>query len=51
MTDIFAAYCKIAKGTFLEEDRDSNFPSENTVSDPSPVTNQETQSSEENFDG
>jgi hypothetical protein len=32
--DVFKTYEAIAKGTFLEEDRDSNFPSESTVKDP-----------------
>ena len=32
--DISKTYESIAKGTFLEEDRDSNFPSESTVKDP-----------------
>jgi hypothetical protein len=31
MTDLFAAFLESAKGTFLEEDRDSNFPGENSV--------------------
>jgi hypothetical protein len=32
--DISKTYEAIAKGTFLEKDRDSNFPSESTVKDP-----------------
>jgi len=31
MTDLFADYCKIAEETFLAEDRDSNFPGENSI--------------------
>ena len=34
-TDLFAVYCKIAEGTFLEEDRCSNFPGDNQVCPPS----------------
>jgi hypothetical protein len=32
--EIFKTYKTIASGTMLEEDRDSNFPSESTVKDP-----------------
>ncbi len=31
MTDSLSSYFEIAKGTFLEQDRNSNFPSENTI--------------------
>jgi hypothetical protein len=31
MTDLLAAFLESAQGTFLEEDRDSNFPSENSM--------------------
>jgi hypothetical protein len=33
-SEIVKTYKTIASGTFLEEDRDSNFPSESTVKDP-----------------
>jgi len=32
MADLIMAFCESVKGTFLEEDRSSNFPSENCVS-------------------
>jgi hypothetical protein len=31
MTDLFTAFLQSAKGTFLEEYRDSNFPGENSM--------------------
>jgi len=31
MTDSLAAFLESARGTFLEEDRNSNFPSENSM--------------------
>jgi hypothetical protein len=31
--DLFQKFASIASGTFLQVDRDSNFPAENTVSD------------------
>jgi hypothetical protein len=33
MQDLFEAFVSSTKGTFLAKDRDSNFPSENTVPD------------------